>query len=333
MINTNRSSGSPATAVRRDRCLTSTGRGAHHVGRPAGSAIEPPGLTANGPTLVLGFTVAMATYRNHMLSALPADELAVLTPHLERIPLPRRMVAYDPLQPIAYAYFVETGVISVLSVMRDRTAIETATIGCEGVIGLPLFHGVESVAEQAFVQVPGEAYRMPAAPFRELSQQLPTLSRLLNRYAVCVFTLAAQSSGCNRVHTMEQRMARWLLMVHDRMPDDTFELTQDFLSQMLGVRRATVSETASQLQQAGLITYTRGRVTVMDRESLERAACECYGIIESTFARLLELRARPNVLQGMTFSVDGKSIAADGGSGDPEEMGGLRRASSGAREA
>jgi DNA-binding FadR family transcriptional regulator len=125
---------------------------------------------------------------------------------------------------------------------------------------------------------------------------------------------------------MEQRLARWLLMVHDRMPDDTFELTQDFLSQMLGVRRATVSETASRLQQSGLITYTRGRVTVRDRQSLERVACECYGIIESTFARLLELRAQPNVLEGMSFSVDGASIVGDGGSGDPEDIGGTRGA-------
>lgn len=262
----------------------------------------------------------MTTFRNHILTVLPPTELQALTPHLERIPLTRRMVAYDPLQPITHAYFVETGVISVLSIMRDRTAIETATIGCEGMIGLPLFQGVDAVTEQAFVQVPGEAYRMPADPFRELSHSLPGLSKLLNRYAVCFFTLAAQCSGCNRVHTMEQRLARWLLMVHDRMPDDVFELTQDFLSQMLGVRRATVSETASQLQQAGLITYTRGRVTVLDREGLERAACECYGIIESTFARILDLRVKPNALQGMTFSIDGKSIVGDGGAGEPEDI-------------
>ena len=262
----------------------------------------------------------MTSFRNHILTVLPSDELQAVTPHLERVALTRRMVAYDPLQPITHAYFVETGVISVLSLMRDRTAIETATIGCEGVIGLPLFHGVDAVAEQAFVQVPGEAYRMPAAIFRDLSHRLPSLSRVLNRYAVCFFTLAAQSSGCNRVHTMEQRLARWLLMVHDRMPDDVFELTQDFLSQMVGVRRATVSETASQLQQSGLISYSRGRVTVLDRDGLERAACECYGIIESTFARILDLRAKPNALEGMTFSIDGKSIVGDGASGDPEDM-------------
>lgn len=262
----------------------------------------------------------MTTFRNHILTVLPPEELQALTPHLERVPMLRRMIAYDPLQPISHAWFVESGVISVLSLMRDRTAIETATIGCEGLIGLPLFQGVDAVAEQAFVQVPGEAYRMPGPLFRDLSHRLPTLSSVLNRYAVCFFTLAAQSSGCNRVHTMEQRLARWLLMVHDRMPGDVFELTQDFLSQMLGVRRATVSETASQLQQVGLISYTRGRVTILDREGLERASCECYAIIESTFSRILDLRPKPNVLQGMTFSVDGKSIVGDGGSGDPEDI-------------
>ena len=263
---------------------------------------------------------AMTSFRNHLLSVLPSEELAAITPRLEHVRLERRMVAYDPLHPITHVYFVETGVISVLSVMHDRTAIETATIGCEGMIGVPIFHGVDAVPEQAFVQVPGDAYRLSASDFHALIPQLPSLARLLNRYAVCLFTLAAQCSGCNRVHTMEQRLARWLLMVHDRMPDDTFELTQDFLSQMLGVRRATVSETASQLQQAGLITYTRGRVTVLDRRALERATCECYDIIESTFARILELRVKPNVLDGMTFSVEGKSIVGDGGSGEPEEM-------------
>ena len=117
---------------------------------------------------------------------------------------------------------------------------------------------------------------------------------------------------------MEQRCARWLLMVHDRMPGDEFELTQDFLSQMLGVRRATVSETASQLQQAGLISYTRGRLTIIDRPALERIACECYGIIRSTFARLLEGRSEPNVLETMSLSEDGTSTAGDGAGGEME---------------
>ena len=262
----------------------------------------------------------MATYRNHILSSLPRDELETIVPHLERVPLVRRMVAYDPLQPISHVYFVESGVISVVSIMRDRSAIETATIGCEGIIGLPVYLGVDAVAEQAFVQIPGEAFRLPTAQFRALAPRMPVLQRLLDRYAVCIFTLAAQCSGCNRSHTMEQRCARWLLMVHDRMPGDAFELTQDFLSQMLGVRRATVSEAASQLQQAGLISYSRGRVVIVDRAGLERVVCECYGIIRSTFARILEGRDEPNVLQTMTLSEEGKSTAGDG-AGEHEPAG------------
>ena len=260
----------------------------------------------------------MPRYRNQILSGLPADELERIAPHLERVPLVRRMVAYDPLGPISHVYFVETGVISVVSIMRDRTAIETATIGWEGVIGLPVYFGVDAVPEQAFVQVPGEALRLPAPQFRALAEQMPVLRQRLDRYAVCLFTLAAQCSGCNRAHTMEQRCARWLLMVHDRMLGDEFELTQDFLSQMLGVRRATVSETASQLQQAGFISYSRGRVVVVDRAGLERVACECYGIIRSTFARILEGRDMPNVLETMSLSEEGASTAADGAGAETE---------------
>jgi CRP-like cAMP-binding protein len=261
----------------------------------------------------------MTVYRNQILNGLPEAELSRLTPHLEHIPLKRRMVAYDPLGPIEHVYFVETGVISVVSIMRDRSAIETATIGNEGMIGLPVFHGVDAVPEQAFVQVPGEALRLPSAKFRELVPDMPALQSYLHRLSVCMFTLAAQCSGCNRAHTMEQRCARWLLMVHDRMPGDEFELTQDFLSQMLGVRRATVSETASQLQQAGLISYSRGHIHIVDRQGLERTACECFQIIRSTFARLLEGRREPNVLESMRLSEEGASTAGDGESA-PDTM-------------
>lgn len=254
----------------------------------------------------------MPNFRNHILSALPPDELELITAQLERVPLPRRMVAYDPLRPISHVYFVETGVISIVSIMRDRSAIETATIGCEGVIGLPVYLGVDAVPEQAFVQVSGEALRISTPQFRALVPRMPRLQHLLDRSAVCMFTLVAQCSGCNRAHTMEQRCARWLLMVHDRVPGDEFDLTQDFLSQMLGVRRATVSETASQFQQAGLISYSRGRIAIVDRPGLERVVCECYGIIRSTYARILDGRDEPNVLETMRLSEHGKSTAGDG---------------------
>lgn len=260
----------------------------------------------------VAFAIAMPDFRNRILAALPGSELERITPHLELIALETGMVAYDPERPISHVYFVETGVISIVSLMADGSAIETATIGNEGMIGIALFHGVDTATEQAFVQVPGEGYRMSAAAFREVIAECPTLQRLLHRCSLALFTFAAQCSGCNRVHTMEQRCARWLLMVHDRIVGDEFHLTQHFLSQMLGVRRATVSETASELQKAGLIRYVRGRVTVIDRAGLERACCECYGIITSAFARILEQRRVPSPLEELTISEGGKSIAGEG---------------------
>jgi CRP-like cAMP-binding protein len=265
-------------------------------------------------------------FHNQILATLPRAELDRLQPALEHVQLTPRMIAYDPLTPIQHVYFVESGVISIVSIMRDRSAIETATIGCEGMIGLPVFLGVDAVPEQAFVQVvPGDAYRMAADRFTALAPQLPALSQYLNRFAVCLFTLAAQCSGCNRVHTMEQRCARWLLMVHDRMRGDDFVLTQDFLSQMLGVRRATVSETMSELQSAGFVSYTRGRITVINRRGLEETSCECYGIIRSTFSRILEGRHEPNVLETMRLSEEGSTTAGDGdGDGMAERTVGAR---------
>ena len=256
----------------------------------------------------------MTTYQNRLLATIPRAELAVLEPHLEPVQLRRRMVAYDPDRVITHVYFVEDGVISIVSLMTDGSAIETATIGKEGMIGLPVFHGVDAVPEQAFVQVPGHGYRMKAEAFRQVIGQCPTLQKLLHRCAVAIFTLAAQHSACNRMHSMEQRCARWLLTVHDRMSGDEFNLTQDFLSQMVGVRRATVSEVASELQKAGLISYTRGHIVILDRAGLERAACECYGIVRSTFARLLDGNEERSPLADVKTSEDGLSLAGDGGS-------------------
>jgi CRP-like cAMP-binding protein len=263
----------------------------------------------------------MTAFRNRLLAVLPPDELHLVQPHLEPVKLERRMVAYDPERPITHVYFVESGVISIVSLMTDGSAIETATIGCEGMIGTPVFHGVDVVSEQAFVQVPGHGYRMTAAAFRSVIDDCPTLRSLLHRCSVAIFTLAAQHSGCNRVHSIEQRCARWLLTVHDRMPGDEFELTQDFLSQMLGVRRATVSEVASELQRAGFISYTRGRVTIVDRAGLERTACECYGIIRSAFARLLEGHNVPSPLATITPSESGRTLAGDGTPISPSRVG------------
>lgn len=253
------------------------------------------------------------SFTNHLLASVPEPERGRLEPHLRRERLEQGHVLYDPERPIEQVAFPETAVVSVLSVMSDGSAVESATIGRESFVGLPIFHGVDVVPEQAFVQVPGDVVLMPADAFRAALPECPTLGRLLHRCTVALYTLTSQSSGCNRKHAMEQRCARWLLLVHDRVDGDRFDLTQAFLSQMLGVRRATVTVAAGRLQKAGLIRYSRGRITIRDRTGLERAACECYGIIRSAYDRLLGSgQAHPSPLAGLQFSEAGVTTAKDG---------------------
>jgi CRP-like cAMP-binding protein len=249
---------------------------------------------------------------NWLLRALPPEELQLIEPHLDKVRLTTGQVVCDVNTPIEYVYFPEVGVISSLSVMADGSAVETATIGPEGMAGMAVFHGVDIVPEHAFVQVPGEGYRMRADALRSLLPSAPTLSALLHRYAVGLFTLVGQNSGCNRKHSVLQRCARWLLMTQDRVQRDEFELTHHILSQMLGVRRASVTEAALALGEAGAIEYHRGVVRVLDRSVLERIACECYGIIRSTLDRLLGDAETPNPLDGVKVSRGGRSIAKDG---------------------
>jgi CRP-like cAMP-binding protein len=250
--------------------------------------------------------------RNWLLRALPAYEYELLSPHLEPVKLDTGRVVSDVNTPIEHVYFPETGVISSVSVMADGSAVETATIGPEAMAGLAVFHGVDQTQEHIFVQVPGEGYRVPSATFRSLLPTLPELTRLLHRCSVALFTLAGQNSGCNRKHSVLRRCARWMLMTHDRVQRDRFELTHHVLSQMLGVRRASVTEAAQALSEAGAIEYRRGMVRVIDRAALERASCECYAIIRSTFSRLLGDGTMPSPLDGIRLSRGGRSIAKDG---------------------
>jgi CRP-like cAMP-binding protein len=256
---------------------------------------------------------AIVTSRtNWLLRALPTSEYELISPHLEQVRLETGRVVIDVNAPIEHVYFPENGVISSLSVMADGSAVETATIGPEGMSGIAVFHGVDATQEHAFVQVPGEGYRMSSEALREVLPSAPTLRAGLHRYSVGLFTLAGQNSGCNRKHSVLRRCARWLLMTHDRVQRDQFELTHHILSQMLGVRRASVTEAALALSEAGAIEYRRGLVTVLDRAALERAACECYGIIRSTFDRLLGEGDTPSPLDGIRLSKGGRSIAKDG---------------------
>jgi CRP-like cAMP-binding protein len=252
------------------------------------------------------------TPRNRILAALPEAEYTRLEPELERVPLELRQLVYDVDTPISHVYFPEAGIVSVVGLMADGAAVETATVGNEGMIGLPIFLGTDRTTMQAFCQVRGWALRMEASAFRAALGEGGELPRILGRYTQALFTLVAQSSACNRLHAMRQRCARWLLLTRDRVESDTFELTHQFLSQMLGVRRATVTEAAGALQADGLIEYAYGKVTVRDRARLEAAACECYLIIRREFARLLEGRTIPSPLDGARVSEGGVSTAGDG---------------------
>lgn len=225
--------------------------------------------------------------RNRLLAALPPAEAAQLRPHLEPVALGVKELIYEPDQPIPSIYFPETGVTSILVIMADGKASEVGLVGNEGMLGLPVFLGAETAPGRSYSQVPGESLRMPAAVFAELLPRVGTLARRLQRYTQALFTQVSQSAACNNLHSVAQRCSRWLLMTHDRVGGDEFLLTHEFLAAMLGVRRASVSAVAAGLQQAGLVRYRRGQMTIVNRPGLEAAACECYQIIATEYARLL----------------------------------------------
>lgn len=224
---------------------------------------------------------------NRLLQALPVEVQAQLQPSLERVPLPFKEVLYEENTPIPYVYFPLSGVCSMLTVMQDGTMIEIATVGNEGMIGLPVFLGGDTIPGMAIVQVPGEALRMSSSAFREVALNVEPLRNLMERYTQALFVFVSQSAACNRVHDIGQRCARWLLLTEDRVGSDQFSLTQEFLAQMLGVRRAGVSEVASTFQQDGLIRYNRGEITILNRAGLEARTCECYRIVKKEFERVV----------------------------------------------
>ncbi len=232
-------------------------------------------------------TLRTETRRNALLAALPAEEHELLGRRIEPVQLSLKLVIEEPGQPVEYVWFPHSGVVSIVSEMEDGGTVEVATVGREGFVGLPLVLDARAMPYRTFTQVPGEGERIPAAAFTALLPSLPTLHRLMLRYAMTLVTQIAQGSACNRLHPVEARCARWLLMTHDRVDSDAFPLTQEFLSQMLGVTRPSVSIAAGMLQRAGLIHYARGVVRILDRPGLEAASCECYRIIAGEFRRLV----------------------------------------------
>lgn len=222
---------------------------------------------------------------NRLLAALPHEAYLRLLPNLEYVPLVFEQVLYQSRETIKYVYFPNHGVISLLTVMSDSTKGEVGLVGNEGMSGLPIFLGVDITPLEAFVQIPGDAMRMEAGVFKESVNQGDPLHDLLQRYTYSLMFQNSQIAACNCYHEVAERCCRWLLMSHDRVHSDSFPITHKFLSRMLGVRRASVTVVANKLQQAGLIRYNRGEMTIIDRLGLEKASCECYGLIKSEFDR------------------------------------------------
>lgn len=230
---------------------------------------------------------AQSHERNHLLRALPQEDYTALSSHLESVALKVGDVQAEQNAPFSHVLFVETGMVSVVNHIGKGT-IEVGTIGNEGMSGLSVFLDDGIATSKTFVQVPGSGKQIRAADFVRIVEDRPAIKRLLNRYTHAFLTSIAQTAACNLSHQLHERCARWLLMTHDRMEGaETFPLTHEFLSAMLGVRRSGVTVAAGALQDAGFIRYTRGNITVTDRKGLERASCECYGVVRSQFDRLL----------------------------------------------
>jgi CRP-like cAMP-binding protein len=223
---------------------------------------------------------------NRLLAALPSRDYARLLPDLEVVPLPLRAVLQEADEPMPYVYFPSAGVVSLLITPNGRgVGVEVGMVGREGVAGLPVFLGADSTAARWVVQAPGEALRMAADAFQGHANRRP-LRDLLLLYTNAFLAQVSQSVACNALHPVEERLCRWLLMVHARVGLDQFPLTHAFLAAMLGVRRASVTEAARGLQDAGLIRYGRGRLEVLDRSGLESAACNCHRAAQAELDRL-----------------------------------------------
>ena len=224
---------------------------------------------------------------NAILNTLSESQLAQLLPRLKIVELELGHVLYEPEQTIDYVYFPTAGIISLLAAFEDGATVEAGVIGTEGMLGTPVVLGAESTPHQALVQASGKAMRMTERGLTGEVENDGSLLKSMLRYTNVMFIQVAQTAACNGLHTIEQRLARWLLLTHDRVRRDEFILTQEFLSRMLGVRRAGVSVAANNLKQAGAIDYRRGNVVVVDRKRLEDTSCECYKAVKQEYDRYL----------------------------------------------
>jgi CRP-like cAMP-binding protein len=224
---------------------------------------------------------------NRFLATLPPHDFSLLAPHLRTAPLERGVMLYDVGEEIEHVYFPHTGMVSLVAVMQSGASVETATIGRAGVIGASAGLGAHSTFARAIVQLPGTAAWLSAAQFHAAANQSQGIRDLIVRYNDLLLAQIQQSVACNALHALDARLCRWLLQTHDCMDGDVIPLTQEFLGQMLGVRRTTVTIAARLLQSAGLIRYRRGHIQVLDRKALEDIACECYAVVRQNADKVL----------------------------------------------
>jgi CRP-like cAMP-binding protein len=227
------------------------------------------------------------SYRNSLLASLPALAIKRLAPHLVPLTFKRNQILHDPGQTIETVYFLEDGICSIVVAMEDGSTVEVGIIGRDGFVGLPAVLGTGHTPNRSFIQLPGSGFSVAAKTLREqLSETSGELRLCLQRGIQGLLVQTAQTAACNRVHELEERLARWLLMCRDRVQADRLPITHEFLAMMLGTRRSTVTVAAGILHRAGLIEYSRGHVLILRHEGLEEVACECYGIIRDEYARL-----------------------------------------------
>ncbi len=227
------------------------------------------------------------TCKNRLLGALPAADFARLQPHLEAVAMPLGESIYESGSQLHHVYFPATSIVSLLYVMENGASAEIAVVGNEGVVGISLFMGGNTTPNRAIVQSAGDGLRLPAAILKAEFGRGGPLMQLLLRYTQALITQMCQTAVCNRHHSVGQQLCRWLLLSLDRLSSNELVMTQELIANMLGVRREGVTEAAGNLQRAGLIRYSRGRITVLDRPGVERNVCECYAVVRKEFDRLL----------------------------------------------
>jgi CRP-like cAMP-binding protein len=224
---------------------------------------------------------------NHLLAALPAAEFEPLAAHLELVPMLLGEMLYEPGGQLQHAYFPTNSIVSLHYVMESGASAESAGVGNEGVVGVSLFMGGDTTPSSAVVQTAGHAYRLAGRLLKQEFNRAGLMQRLLLRYTQALMTQMSQTAACNRHHSVEQQLCRWLLLTLDRMPTNELIMTQELVASMLGVRREGVTEAAGKLQHAGCIRYRRGHISVLDRSGLETRACECYAVVRKELSRLL----------------------------------------------